>query len=139
MSTSSWDSNKGLKTSAGGVAGGFFAQQWPQSPAPKGAAVETTFRAESGCPALQQCLQWLLTDILELVSLFLFVQSPGRGHFSHQVRRNLETHTAQHYPLCNTGQTEAQSRAAATLLRLRDMTQDELRQGPRPCDLSRQL
>lgn len=42
--------------------------------------------------------------------------------------------------LCVTqGPTEAQGRDAATMFRLRDMTQDELRQSPRPCDLPRQL
>lgn len=40
LSTSSWESDKGLR-SLGGNEGGFCAQQWPQSSAPKGAAAGT--------------------------------------------------------------------------------------------------
>lgn len=68
LSMSSWDSDKDLRRNPGGTAGGFCVQQGPQSPAPKGAAAGTNFRAERSCPAPKLCLQALLTDIPELVS-----------------------------------------------------------------------
>lgn len=101
LSTSSWDSDEGLRN-PGWDAGGFCAQQWPHSPAPKGAAAGTTpFRAESSCPALQQCLlgPCLQTSWKKSLPSSLPVQS--LGHFSLEVRRSLETHPAQLGPLCN--------------------------------------
>lgn len=89
----------------------------------------------NGCPALQRCLQGLcLQTSWSSLHFSLWVQSPDRSHFSHAVRRSLETLPGQPCPPCNMA-----TNCAPGLWGLRKVAQDELGQILRTCDLHRQL